>query len=184
MSCEIMQAAQQILVSPLLLAIVVAFLACILYVAFKAWHSSYTAAHLYATAIDVLGKGVVITDAQQNVKHVNQTWCTITGYTRDESVGRQGGTKFLQGAGTDADAIDAMRQAVRTGKSYSGTVRNYKKDGTPFWNEVTIRAVRIDSHIEEFVGTIDDVTEKIELEAAKHARMEGMIFRMYPALGN
>ena len=115
------------------------------------------AIELYACAIDVAGKGIVITDAQQRVKHVNITWCTssvcrahfliarrfafhshdadfscpiagtLTGYTRAESVGREGGTRFLQGPQTDTAAVHAMRSAIREGKPFSGVVRNYKK---------------------------------------------------------
>ena len=60
-----------------------------------------------------------------------------------------------------------MGAAVRAGRAFAGVVRNYRKDGTPFWNEVTIRPVRTNGHVERFVGTVDDVTKITELDAAK-----------------
>ena len=59
-----------------------------------------------------------------------------------------------------------MGAAIRAGKAFSGTVLNYKKDGSSFWNEVTIVPVRICDQVEQFIGTVDDVTEKVELEEA------------------
>ena len=77
------------------------------------------AIELYATAIDVVGKGLVICAAHRLVvKHVNTTWEEITGYSRAEVVGREGGTKLLQGPDTDAAAVDAMRNAIREGVPY------------------------------------------------------------------
>ena len=124
------------------------------------------AIQLHATAFDVAGKGIIITNEKQVVLHVNKTWCSITGYSVAEAVGKEGGSKFLQGPKTDAVACARMGAAVRAGQKYSGTVLNYKKDGSSFWNEITIVPVRICDRIEQFIGTVDDVTDKIELEEA------------------
>ena len=73
------------------------------------------------------GKGIIITNARQVVIHVNKTWCTITGFSAAEAVGKEGGTKFLQGPKTDAAACARMGAAIRAGQTFSGTVLNYKK---------------------------------------------------------
>ena len=83
-----------------------------------------------------------------------------------DAVGEEGGTRFLQGPKTDAAACARMGAAIRAGQTFSGTVLNYKKDGSTFWNEITIVPVRICDRVEQFIGTVDDVTEKVELEEA------------------
>ena len=60
-----------------------------------------------------------------------------------------------------------MKEALDAEESYSGIVLNYTKTGTPFWNEVTIRPVQTNGHVEQYIGTVRDVTDKIRLEEAK-----------------
>ena len=64
----------------------------------------------------------------------------MTGYTRDQVLGRN--CRFLQGAGTDRKAIDVIRTAVANGTDATVCLLNYKADGTPFWNQLFIAALR------------------------------------------
>ena len=50
-------------------------------------------------------------------------------------------SRFLQGEGTDPKAVKQLRDAVRNGKSVCTRLLNYKKDGTPFWNLLTMTPV-------------------------------------------
>ena len=84
---------------------------------------------LAAKGIDVVGKGIIITNVQQEILTVNQMWTQITGYARQEVVGRLGGPKFLQGPKTERSMVAAMRYAIRNGKRFSAIVLNYKKNG-------------------------------------------------------
>ena len=66
-----------------------------------------------------------------------------------------------------------MKEALDAKEPYSGIVLNYTKTGTPFWNEITIRPVQTNGHVEQYIGTIRDVTDKIRLEEAnKKAEMD------------
>lgn len=64
----------------------------------------------------------------------------LTGYTSREVLGRN--CRFLQGPGTDAKAVDVIRKAVGTGSDATVCLLNYKADGTPFWNQFFIAALR------------------------------------------
>ena len=50
--------------------------------------------------------------------------------------------RFLQGPGTDPKHIDLIRNAVAKGNDFSICILNYKADGTPFWNQLFVAALR------------------------------------------
>ena len=70
----------------------------------------------------------------------SQGFYDLTGYTRDQVLGRN--CRFLQGAGTDRKAIDVIRTAVANGTDATVCLLNYKADGTPFWNQLFVAALR------------------------------------------
>lgn len=51
-------------------------------------------------------------------------------------------SRFLQGPDTDSLEVEKIRHAVKTGRSYCGRLLNYKKDGTPFWNLLTVTPIK------------------------------------------
>ncbi len=91
----------------------------------------------------------------------------MTGHSRDEVMGRNPG--FLQGPGTDPVAIEAIRLALQCGNDCHLTLKNYRKDGTEFWNELLISPVR-DEHgkLTNFIGIQTDVTELRRVEEDRH----------------
>lgn len=64
----------------------------------------------------------------------------LTGYTREQVLGRN--CRFLQGPATDPKAVDVIRTAVANGTDASTCILNYKADGTPFWNQFFVAALR------------------------------------------
>ena len=54
-------------------------------------------------------------------------------------------SRFLQGSGTDPDEIAKIREALEAETSYCGRLLNYKKDGTPFWNLLTLAPIKDES---------------------------------------
>jgi PAS domain S-box-containing protein len=74
----------------------------------------------------------------------------LTGYSSEQVLGRN--CRFLQGPGTDKRAIDVIRKAIATGNDATVCLINYKADGTPFWNQFFIAALRdSDNNIVNFV---------------------------------
>ncbi|MBC7291062.1 MAG: SpoIIE family protein phosphatase [Actinotalea sp.] len=97
---------------------------------------------------------------------VNPSFTRVTGYEAADVLGRN--CRFLQGPDTDRDVIAHMRQALREGRTVADTILNYRKDGTPFWNQVVISPV-VDSrgNVTHHVGIQADVTERIQLQMSR-----------------
>ena len=75
-------------------------------------------------------------------------------------------SRFLQGEGTDPAQVAVIRDAVRKGDACSVRLLNYHKDGTPFWNLLTVTPIKTeDGTVSKFVGVQVDVTSKTEGKA-------------------
>jgi PAS domain S-box-containing protein len=94
-------------------------------------------------AIAAASNGIAITDPNQPdnpVIYCNPALERITGYTQAEILGRN--LRFLQGPDTDPATISEIRNALREERECWVVLKNYRKDGSPFWNELTIAPVR------------------------------------------
>jgi len=88
----------------------------------------------------------------------------LTGYTMDQVLGRN--CRFLQGSGTDPKSVDIVRKAIQSGSDCTVCILNYKADGTPFWNQFFVAALRdADNCIVNYVG----VQTEIEPDAGANA---------------
>lgn len=88
----------------------------------------------------------------------------MTGYTSEEVLGHN--CRFLQGEGTDPKEVAKIRDAVKHGKLCSVRLLNYRKDGSPFWNLLTVTPIKTeDGQVSKFVGVQVDVTSKTEGKA-------------------
>jgi PAS domain S-box-containing protein len=95
--------------------------------------------------------------------YVNEQFEQITGYTESEILGRN--CRFLQGEGTDPEPVAALREAIENEERVSVTLRNYRKDGTAFWNRVSVAPVRDETGAAtSFIGFQEDVTRQRERE--------------------
>ncbi|TDQ82008.1 PAS domain S-box-containing protein [Dongia mobilis] len=119
-----------------------------------------------ATAVGAVTSGIVICDATQPgypVTFANQAFTRITGYAPDEIIGRN--CRILQGRDTDREALDRLRRALSQQRAINITLRNYRKDGRTFWNELSISPVADESgRVVQFVGIMSDVTQRIRSE--------------------
>jgi PAS domain S-box-containing protein len=119
-----------------------------------------------ATAIASVTSGIVICDAQQPdmpISFANAAFCRITGYGMDEVIGRN--CRFLQGRDSDPTVIDRLRRAIDQKRPVQVTLRNYRKDGKTFWNDLHISPViEVDGSVRQFVGIINDVTARMRTE--------------------
>ena len=109
--------------------------------------------------------GIVIVDvvaADQPIVYVNPGFELLTGYDADEVLGRN--CRFLQGPDTDPSAIAEFAAAVAEQRGTKVTVRNYRKDGTPFWNEVVLSPITDGRRVTQYVGVQLDVTERRQAE--------------------
>ncbi len=131
------------------------------------------AASLLDRAIEATGISVIITDRGQPddpLIWVNAAFTATTGYGFDEAIGRN--CRFLQGQDTDRTVVAAIRHSLQAGQPFTRTLLNYRKDGTPFWNEVAISPVHDNSGaVTHFVGVQSDVTARVDAQQARDEAM-------------
>ncbi|GAA0310312.1 PAS domain S-box protein [Halarchaeum salinum] len=118
-------------------------------------------------AIEAAPVGIAISDADRAdnpLVYVNERFEELTGYAESEIVGRN--CRFLQGEKTDEAAVAELRAAIDAAEPVTVELRNYRKDGTEFWNRVDIAPIRNDvGDVTHFVGFQQDVTERRKREA-------------------
>lgn len=118
-------------------------------------------------AIESSTTGIVIADntiAGSPLTYVNKAFEDLTGYSKEFSVGKN--CRFLQGPDTDRKQVDKIRTAIEEGKACKVILLNYKKDGTKFWNELSISPIEEAGEVIGFVGVQDDITTRVEIERA------------------
>jgi diguanylate cyclase (GGDEF)-like protein/PAS domain S-box-containing protein len=95
------------------------------------------------------------------VVFVNNAFCRVSGYEREEILGRN--CRFLQGPETDAATIAIVREAVRAGRPVQVDIRNHRKNGEPFWNRLLLEPVlNKRGEIAYFFASQVDVTLELE----------------------
>ena len=121
---------------------------------------------LLERAVTASTNSIVISDPNlpdDPIVYVNPAFEETTGYAAEEALGRN--CRFLQGEDRAQPAIAELRTAVREGRQCTAVLRNYRKDGTLFWNELSIYPVLDEEHrVSNFVGVQNDITERIKAE--------------------
>ncbi|WP_373067302.1 PAS domain S-box protein [Gemmatimonas sp.] len=124
------------------------------------------ARRLSDAALKAVSQGVVIADAAQRVVWINDAFTAITGYVAADIVGKT--MKRLQGASTDPATVRAINAALRDGVEFSGEIQNYRRDGSPFWNDLTISPVRDRLHqTPHYAGVVRDVSARHDAESER-----------------
>jgi len=125
---------------------------------------------LLAQAVDQSHDGVTIADAKEQgfpLIYVNRGFEKLTGYTSDEIIGKS--YRILQGIDTEQPGLDIIRAAVAKGEGCLVTLRNYRKDGSMFWNELSISPVHdADGNLTHYIGIQKDVTARTLLDQHLH----------------
>ncbi|WLR58355.1 STAS domain-containing protein [Guptibacillus hwajinpoensis] len=123
------------------------------------------------TAIEYVDTGVVITDPElpdNPIVYTNEGFEKLSGYSTDEIIGNN--CRFLQGADSDKETVAQLRTAIQNEEKIKVEIKNYKKNGEFFWNELQIYPVYFESeHQTFFVGVQQDVTKrKMAEERSEH----------------
>ncbi len=116
-------------------------------------------------ALSAISQGVLITTSgdERRVVYASPSFLTLTGYSEDEVLGR--GASFLDGPDTAPEAVAAIDRAIAEERETLVELVNYRKDGTPFWNRLTLTPVLDErGRATHFVGVNTDVTEAREME--------------------
>ena len=127
-------------------------------------------------ALDVAAEGVTIADARlpdRPLIYVNEGFERVTGYPAAEVLGRN--CRFLQGPDTDPAAVAEIRAAVAGERECVVEILNYRRDGTPFWNRLSITPVRDETgEVTHFIGIQSDVTARRKAEEGLRRAKEAL----------
>ncbi|MBD2343501.1 PAS domain S-box protein [Anabaena subtropica] len=119
-------------------------------------------------ALAASSNGIIIADARlpnYPVIYVNSAFEQITGYKATEVIGQN--CRFLQGIDNQQPPLNELRLALKAGKNCKVILRNYRKDGTLFWNQLSISPIYDENgNLSHFIGIQTDVSERQQAEAA------------------
>ncbi|MEK7725907.1 MAG: PAS domain-containing protein, partial [Nitrospirota bacterium] len=126
---------------------------------------------LQSRVIAATNSGVLVTDAsvpRHPIIQANPAFRLLTGYAESEVLGQS--THFLNGAHTDRTAVEKIGLALQDSRACRVTVRHYRKNGTPFWSELTLSPVKNRAGtVIQFIWVMNDVTQRQQAEEAlKH----------------
>jgi diguanylate cyclase (GGDEF)-like protein/PAS domain S-box-containing protein len=124
---------------------------------------------LFKRSIESSSNGIIITDARQDdlpIIYTNAAFEKITGYSADDVLGRN--CRFLQGDDFDLsneEGLANIRRGLAKAVDVSVVLRNYRKDGTPFWNDLYISPIlNDDGELTHFIGVQNDISERKSAE--------------------
>lgn len=121
---------------------------------------------LRTKALDASTAGITIADVNQPdmpLIYINRAFQNMTGYSVEETLGKN--CRFLQADDRDQPSLNTLRAALKAGKSCVVTLRNYRKDGTLFWNELIMSPV-VDAagKLTHYLGIQNDITARVQAE--------------------
>jgi PAS domain S-box-containing protein len=122
--------------------------------------------NLLKKAIDTANDGLVIAEQEGDdtiLLYVNEAFERLTGYAEDEILYQD--CRFLQGQDRQQPARQVIRAAIEAGEPCRVRLRNYHKDGSVFWNELSITPIyNEEDGLTYFIGVQKDVTREVEIE--------------------
>lgn len=124
-------------------------------------HRSRPGSDPFAAAMRATRMPMIITDPRQPdnpIVFANDAFCRLTGYSREETLGRN--CRFLQGPGTNLDDVARVRDAIASRVPLEIDLLNYRKDGTLFWNRLLVSPVFDGDELTYFFASQLDVTRE------------------------
>ncbi len=116
--------------------------------------------HLLSLVASKTDNAVVITDRRGVIEWVNEGFTRITEFTLEEAIGKTPG-RLLQGPDTDPAHVQAIRDQLKTGKSFVQEILNYTKSGKAYWLRLSITPIRNDfDEITNYIAIESDITEE------------------------
>jgi PAS domain S-box-containing protein len=123
-------------------------------------------AKLLQLVVDASNDGIVVAEQEGDdniLIYANAAFERLTGYASDDILYQD--CRFLQAGDRAQIGLQAIRDAVKANKPCRQIIRNYRKDGSPFWNELSITPVLNESdQLTYYIGIQKDVTEQVQAQ--------------------
>lgn len=136
-------------------------------------------AKLLQLVVEASNDGIVVTEqeGEENILiYANPAFRRLTGYSDDEILYQD--CRFLQTTDRDQAALAALREAIRNGQPCRQRLRNYRRDGSMFWNELSIAPVfNTNDQLTYFIGIQKDVTAEVQAQQ-RIAELEAEVARL------
>ena len=116
---------------------------------------------LLKRSVDANPHGIVLANATQNqaIEYVNPAFESLTGYTKEEVIGQN--CRFLQGPDTEPETVNKIQNAIKEQQEIQVVLKNYRKDGSWFWNQLSLGPVFDDKNFcTHFIGIQQDITQQ------------------------
>lgn len=134
---------------------------------------------LFRTAMAACADGIAIADAtmpDMPLIYVNPAFEELTGYPAAEALGRN--CRFLQGSDTDQVGLALIRAAVEKGEHCVVTLRNYRKDGSSFWNELSLSPMfGPGGKLTHYLAQLNDVSARVSADTKLLTRHKQLLTR-------
>ena len=128
----------------------------------------------FIKALQTAQQNFVVTDPSlpdNPIVYASQGFLNLTGYSLDQILGRN--CRFLQGPETDPKHVERIRKAIEQGNDMSVCLLNYRVDGTTFWNQFFIAALRdANGEVTNFVGVQCKVSDQYAATVTKQQEEE------------
>ncbi len=126
-----------------------------------------------SVAVEQSPCSIVITDPAGNIEYVNSKFCGVTGYTREEVLGRN--PRILKSDDKSPEACRELWQTITAGKEWRGEFFNKKKNGELYWESASISPIRDPSaRITHFLAVKEDITERKQTEAQREVLIKSL----------
>ena len=116
-------------------------------------------------AVEQSPASIIITDTDGNIEYVNSKFCSVTGYSFQEVIGKN--PKILKSGEMSTEAYKKLWQEISSGRQWTGEFHNIKKNGELYWESASISPI-IDKNglIKNFLAVKEDITERKKSEKA------------------
>jgi len=137
---------------------------------------------LFSQAVEQSASSIVITDRNGTIEYVNERFCLLTGYSREEAIG--GNPRILQSGTQNAELYRELWETITSGHEWHGELQNRKKDGSLFWESALISPVYDqDGILTHFLGVKEDITAR-KLAERELLKKQAELVVKHEQLGN
>jgi len=136
--------------------------------------------YIQTLALEESAISVLITDADQRLVYVNAAFSRVTGYSREEVIGRN--PRFLQGPGTSSEDRKALREDLKAGRITHQRILNYNRAGEELWFEMHITPIFLQGRLAYWVAVQNDNSAQMAMQrklewTASHDELTGLLNR-------